>query len=250
MVGRVVLLVAALLVASLGAFLVYLYAQRAISAAEEQLASVEVWVANQEVPTGTTVAEAELAGSLELVERPVEGLPTGAVTDLAELQDDVFVSTVYSGEVVIESRLGDAGQADALAVGEGQLAAAFVFDDPNRVASFVDPGSDVAVFLTRQQLAVPVAEGDDPEATTVVAGTTQLLLPSARVIAVGGPDATAEQGVDVSQALVTLSLDQEDAQRLILAQTVGELYLGLLTDTSVVDPGPVTTPDNMFGGAP
>ena len=252
MVGRVVLLVSALLVATLGALLVYAYAQRTVAAAETRLESTSVVVAAAEVPAGTTLRAAQDQELLAETDRPVDGLPGGYVADLDDLGergDEVLTGTVYPGEELLESRLGAPGETEALTVGQGQIATSFVFQDPARVASFVSPGSDVAVFLTRQQIAVPAADPEDPEATTVVAGTTQLLLPSARVIAVGGPQAAAQQGVAVDRTLVTLSLDQEDAQRLILAQTVGELYLGLLSDTSVVDPGPVTTPDNLFGGA-
>lgn len=37
--------------------------------------------------------------------------------------------------------------------------------------------------------------------------------------------------------LVTLALTQREAERTILAQQVGELYLGLLSDSSVSKPG-------------
>lgn len=252
MVGRVVLLVSALLVATLGALLVYVYAQRTVDAAQTRLASTTVVVAAAEVPAGTTLRVALDQELLTETDRPVDALPGDYVAGLEQLTergDDVLTGTVYANEVLLEDRLGTPGETEALAVGQGQIAASFVFQDAARVASFVSPGSDVAVFLTQQQIAVPAADPEDPEATSVLAGTTQLLLPSVRVIAVGGPQAVAQQGPEVDRTLVTLSLDQEDAQRLILAQTVGELYLGLLSDTSVVDPGPVTTPDNLFGGA-
>ena len=67
MVGRVILLIAAFVVAGLGALLVFLYAQQADERAAAQFDSVDVLVATQEVAAGTTVAAALEAGSFELV---------------------------------------------------------------------------------------------------------------------------------------------------------------------------------------
>ncbi len=60
-----------------------------------------------------------------------------------------------------------------------------------------------------------------------------------------------QQTTEVNGALLTLGLNQDQLERLVLAQSLGELYLGLLTDTSVITPGAGVTLDGLFQeGAP
>lgn len=264
MVGRVLLLSAAVVVAGLGALLVYFYAQQADERAIAELEPVTVLVANRQVPAGTSVAEAESGGSFEQIDRPAAAVPDGALADTSQNADDVLLTDLYPGEVVLGQKLGDPGGQEGLGlqIPEGLIAASFTFGDPNRVADFIAPGSDVAVFLTTRtdtgaQATDPVTGG---VTDTGAAETTRLLLPEVPVIAVGTtttgtqtqttPDGR-QQTTEVNGALLTLGLSQEQLERLVLAQSLGELYLGLLTDTSVITPGTGVTLDSLFQeGAP
>lgn len=262
MVGRVLLLIAAVVVAGLGALLVYQYAQRADERAIAALEPVTVLVANRQVPAGTSVADAELGGSLQQIDRPAAAVPDGALADTDQNSDDVLLTDLYPGEVLLGQKLGEPGGQKDLQIPEGLIAASFTFGDPNRVADFIAPGSDVAVFLTTR--TGDGAQGTDPvtgEVTgTGAAETTRLLLPEVPVIAVGTtttgtqtqttPDGR-QQTTEVNGALLTLGLNQDQLERLVLAQSLGELYLGLLTDTSVITPGAGVTLDGLFQeGAP
>jgi pilus assembly protein CpaB len=55
-----------------------------------------------------------------------------------------------------------------------------------------------------------------------------------------------QQTEQIPQAIVTLALTQEEAQKLIFAQTQGELYFGLLNDESRTDVTPPTWLNTLF----
>jgi len=253
MAGRVIVLVTALLVAVLGALLVFLYAQRTVDNANAQLELVDVLVASETIPAGTTVAQADSAGSLVSEGRPVNALPDGYLEGTTDVRGFQIVTTVPRNEILVLDRLVDPADSGELEIGPQEMAITIPLEDPNRVARFVEPGDLVAVFLTRQSTGTDGAAAEGGTAATGVA-TTQLLLPEVRVIGVGSrtaPDTV--QADDVSLALVTVSVLQADAERLILAQTQGSLYLGLLTegsDESAVTRSGGTTSGSLFEDAP
>lgn len=256
MVGRVILLIVAFLVAGLGALLVFLYAQQAEERAIAELEPTPVLVLNNDVAAGTSVAAAQEAGAFVLLDRPAAAVPEGALADVAENLDDVILANLYTGETLLADRLGDPADLERLPIPDGRIAVSFTFGDPNRVADFVSPGSGVAVFLTTTPTESEVTDPATGE-TTLESGTetTRLLLPDVQIIAIGGTTTQTitttgadgrQQTTETNLSLLTLALTQQQAEQLILAQTLGELYLGLLTDTSVIEPGPGTNADNLF----
>ena len=135
----------------------------------------------------------------------------------------------------------------ALTLPEGKVAVAISLGDPQRVAGFVNPGSEVAIFRTGTPAADPAAAADTPAPTP----ETSLLLDRVQVIAVGPTtisSTTTTEGQTtnteaIPTAILTLALDQEQAQKVILSTTDGAMYFALLDKESVVDPNlPATTP--------
>jgi len=111
------------------------------------------------------------------------------------------------------------------------------------VAGFVQNGSEVAIFTTFKLAPAKTSAGTPAASTGAVGGTdlyaTKLLFARVDVIATsqappgdlnGGKTNATGTGNGV---LVTLALTQAEAERIILAQQVGQLYLGLLSNTSV-----------------
>lgn len=238
MAGRVALLVAAVVVAGIGAVLVLLYASQADERAEAALDPRSVLVVQQPVLAGSTVAEAEAANALLARRVPGSAVVAGALPSTEGVRDQVITTDLYPGEQLIEAKLGTTADLDPLGLPEGRIATSFLLEDPNRVANFLSPGSEVAVFLTR-----PTPQGL----------TTRLLVERVEVLGVGGSPVNpgaVQPSSEVNQALLTLSLDQQQAQRLILGQAVGELYLGLRSDTSQLGPDPGVNDANLFEGAP
>jgi pilus assembly protein CpaB len=117
--------------------------------------------------------------------------------------------------------------------------------DPDRVAGNIQNGSQVAIFVTGTLTA--------PGATGAAAGgqSTRLLLANVTVLNVGSPQPpttstkTEEDGTQTTEqlprTLLTLAVDQEEAQKVILASKALNLTFGLLNDKSQVKPGPGTS---------
>jgi pilus assembly protein CpaB len=125
----------------------------------------------------------------------------------------------------------------------GMFAITVNLSDTGRVAGFVSPGSNVALFLNG-----PIGPSGQEG--------TRLLLPKVQVVAVAqttvttatttGPEG-AQTTESLPRTLFTLALNQKDAEKVLYASTHGELSFGLLNDRSKVAPGPGVTSQNLFG---
>jgi len=129
-----------------------------------------------------------------------------------------------------------------LGIPKGLQALAVTIPSNADVAGFVQNGSAVAIYLT-SKIKLPTSSTNTQ---SITAGTdlevTKLLLPRVSVIAVSQDAPSDLHGggsTSSNNILVTLAVSQQDAQRIINGQTVGSLYLTLLTDSSVTadDPG-------------
>lgn len=256
MTRRVVLLLLAVVIAGIGAAAVYFYVQdvRTEAAAEQEL--VEVLVATATIPIGQTAEQAEAAGSFVLEQIATDTVAPGALSSIEPIRDLVALAPIYAGEQILEQKFGVLGSAVPIPIPEGKLAVSIQLSDPARVAGFVGPGSEVAVFLT----ATPpeqggAADGDDAAATEAAQPLTTVLLPRVEVIGAGqttlvNRTTTTEGGAQTTEqiplAILTLALDQDQAQKVVQAQTQGSLYFGLLTETSEVETGTITRFEDLI----
>jgi pilus assembly protein CpaB len=238
---RIALLIAAVIVAGLGTTMVFLYVKSADDRAIEAQAPVTVLVAKLPIAAGTKVQDAANAGSFEAQEFPAGSVTPGALSSVEALAEALAVAPIFPGQQILSAMFGTTAATTSgtgLALPAGKIAISVQFGDPQRVAGFVVPGSDVVVFASG-------AIGDTPDATRV-------LIPRATVVAAGPTTVTpptdpALANVEViPKALLTLALDQADAEKIIFASTRGTLYLGLLNTASQIAPGPGVTADSLF----
>jgi pilus assembly protein CpaB len=239
---RTLLLIAALVVAALGTVLIFVYVQNVENEAIADQAPVEVLVATQQVAAGTSAADASNAGAFELQEVPTSAAAQGALTDITIISDQVALAPIFPGQQVLAQMFGAPGTETGLNVPEDKLAISVQLGDPERVAGFVSPGSDVAIFATTT-------------ATGTVGQSTQVLLTKVEVIGVGATTlstqtTTTEEGESTTEeiplAILTLAVDQKEAQQVINAQSGGSLYFALLGDEAKVRTGGPTTSQNLF----
>jgi pilus assembly protein CpaB len=244
---RTVLLIAALLVATLATSLVYLYVRSVDDRARAGERQVEVLVATGQIPAGTTGDQASANGWFDLKTVAQSSVADGAVSSIEPIQNLVAQSMIFPGEQILQQKFGPAGTATTLPLEPGQIAMSVQLSDPARVAGFVDAGTDVAIFLTSP---------GRPNSSGVAQPFTRTLLDRVPVLAKGQAtvvnrttqDANNQQQQEqIPAAILTLGVTQEQAQKIIFAQSQGELYFGLLNDDSEVDPRrPGTTDDNLF----
>ena len=75
----------------------------------------------------------------------------GATTDGAAFNDLIALTTIYPGEQLIAEKFGGAYDVEAetsLPIPKGNMAISVNLTDTARVGSFVNPGAEVAIFLT------------------------------------------------------------------------------------------------------
>lgn len=236
-------MVVAVVVAAMGAALVFLYVKGADSRAEQRFDTVEVLRATSLIEPGESVEDAQAAGKLALQAVAKDQLLEGYQQTTESLAGTVALAPIYPGEQIISAKFGaTAATQSSLQIPDGQLAVSVNLTDPARVAGFVNPGSQVSIFLS----------STDPSNGSQF---TRLLLDRVTILGVGSTTPVSTTKTDESGAstteqlprtLLTLALDQKQAEKVLYSATIGELSFGLLTDESAVSPGPATTFDTLF----
>jgi pilus assembly protein CpaB len=240
---RRVLLSVAAVIAALGTLLVFLYVRGADSRAADKYDAVPVLKAVKQINAGETVAEAQAAGKIEQGSVAAGERQPGALTSLDAISTEVAQTTIYPQEqIVAEKFAATPASTSTLTIPKGMMAVSVNLTDTARVAGFVNPGDDVAVFVNTNG-----AGG--------LGAANQLLLPKVEVIAVGTTtvvattktDATGAQTTEqLPRTLFTLGVSQAQAQRLMYATSNGELVFGLLNKDSVVSPHESVDAGNLF----
>ena len=242
---RTILLIAAILVAAAGTTLVFFYARGADARALGDQKLVEVLIATKPVAAGTSVAAAQSAGSFEKRGVAANSVVTQALADTSSVADLTFLTAVVPGEQLLRTKVGQPQDQVRLPIPNGKLGISLQLDDPARVADFVAPVSEVVIFTT----IASTSNGGSGEAET------RLLLPRITVLAVGATttQSTTVQSTDgqqqtstVPKTILTLALTQVEAQKVVFASQNGQMYFGLLTETSKVAPAEGTSGRNLF----
>ena len=204
----------------LGLFAVYL--ANAFLTKTEQKAAV--------TPTGMikiAVAAVPLDYGIEITpdkvrfaDYPANSIPPGSFRNVSELlpmgKRRVALRPILVNEPILATKISGEGQGASIAslLPDGKRAAAVRINDVSGVAGFIQPNDSVDVLITRQ-----AAGSEDVQLTDV-------LLQNIRVIATD-QDAKGADGQPALAKTATLEVDPLDAQKLALAQQVGQLSLVL-----------------------
>jgi pilus assembly protein CpaB len=168
------------------------------------------------------------APKMAIVEMPPASVPQGAFAKIEELaaENHVVLRSMAPGEPVLATKISGMGGRAILStlIDPTMRAAAIRVNDVNGVAGFVQPGDRVDVLLTRSKT------GNDREQTD-----TTLLLQNVKVL---GIDQQADDKTDKPTVAKTLTLEvsPDDAQKLTLASSIGNLSVSL---RNYADPAPV-----------
>lgn len=245
---RTVLLIVAALIAALGASMVVLYVRSADSRAEASQQPVQVLKAVDQIEPGETLADAQAAGKIQLGTVPRKEVLAGAVNSVTGLESSVALSTIYPKEQIVSAKFGNPGDQSTLTIPDGDIAISVNLTDTGRVAGFVSPGANVAIF----QSSTP----DSSSGTSTTGDAyTKLLLSKVKVIAVGDTTVVSTTTTDTAGAatteqlpktLFTLAVSQSDAEKVLYGAGHGELSFGLLNDKSKVKASAGITSQNLF----
>jgi len=182
---------------------------------------------------------------IRLVDWPAGSLPEGTFSSIPQLlpmnHTRVALRPMAANEPILRSKIsGEGGRAAISAVLDPtKRAVAVRVGDVAGVAGFVLPGDVVDVLITR----TPVNPNGNSQQITDV------LLQKVRVIAID-QDASDSTDKPAIGKTATLEVAQVDAQKLALAQQVGQLSLALVNPASETSPTVETvSTDDLRDGA-
>jgi pilus assembly protein CpaB len=249
---RTVLLITAVLIAAVGTTLILLYVKGIDSRATAAQQPVQVLTATGQIEAGESMAEAQEAGKVDLQVWPKSKVLATAVSTAEDFKNRVAISTVFPGEQIIPEKFGNAGDQDVLSIPKEKLAISVELTDPSRVAGFVSPGSDVAIFWSNQP------DEQSSFSAEPMGQLTKLLLRKVEVIGVGQTTVLSttkttvegeETTEEIPKTILTIAVTQKEAEKVILGTHSGELAFGLLTDDSITADSGGTDLSELYAGS-
>ncbi|MEC4717770.1 Flp pilus assembly protein CpaB [Noviherbaspirillum sp. CPCC 100848] len=178
--------------------------------------SRKVMVASTDINLGT-----RLSGDVvRMVDWPADSVPAGAFSDGKQIDSRVTRVAVQRGEPILESKLASPGATGGLSavVAEGKRAMTVRVNDVIGVAGFALPGNYVDILVSTQ--------GERRPSDTSDQNISKLVLERILVLAVAQEASQNDTRPKVVNA-VTLEVTPEQAEKLDLARSVGQLSLVL-----------------------
>jgi pilus assembly protein CpaB len=170
------------------------------------------------VAAGKPLEAGELltVGSLQLIEWPASSPLIGGFTKLGDAAGRIVLYPLPQGEPILERQLAAAGAGAGLTAGipSGMRAISVRSDEIVGVAGFLLPGTHVDVLMTYHSASSP-----EPQTLTVLQDVV--------VLAAGQQTHPQPDGKPISVNEVTLLLKPEDAEKLVLATSLGVIYFVL-----------------------
>lgn len=155
-------------------------------------------------------------GNLGLIEWPVSSPIVGGFTKVDQVAGRIVLYPLPKGEPIQERQLAAAGAGAGLTGGipTGMRAISVRSDEVMGVAGFLLPGTHVDVLMTYHSTNLPL-----PQTLTV--------LQDVIVLAAGQQTQPQPDGKPISVNAVTLLLKPEDAEKIVLATSLGVIYFVL-----------------------
>ncbi|SDS42719.1 Flp pilus assembly protein CpaB [Agrococcus carbonis] len=241
MIRRLIVALAALLVAAVGGVLTFLYASAADSRAMERMSPTEVLMVAEPISEGS--AAESLARSVLVSEIPSAAVVPGALTDLGDVAGMVTTTDLQPGEQLLSSRFAAPEDLDrAVEVPEDLLTLSLQLEPKRVIGGELRPGDTVGVFIS----ATVRTDGGEID-------QTHLILHKVLVVEVVGAASvdTNEDGEEVQQAvadtlMVTLALSPADAERVVFGHEFGSVYLSLESSTVPEEGTRIVTVEEAF----
>jgi pilus assembly protein CpaB len=219
--------VAAVVLALIGAILVFSYAQGADQRAMEGMEPVEVLVVQEAVPEGTPVeALAEFVAPDEL---PRTAVPASALATLDEETGKVTATDLQPGEQLLKERLVDPAELQtpgSVPVPKGLQEVTFALDPPRIVGGKVAAGDTVGVFVSFDNGALE----DQAELATTQRVFHKMLVTSVQRADAAAPP--AEEGAEpnpealpTGTLLVTVAAKDADVAKIVFSAEFGRIWL-------------------------
>ena len=244
---RVLIVMAALLLAGMSGVAMLLFARGVDERALNGKQPVSVLLAEKQIPAGTTIGEIREQRLAKQVRMPAEAVPDDTLQTLdTELDSLQLTADLQADQLLMRGQFAGKQQDSAATVGvpDGKIGVSVEVTMAPGVAEKVAPGDRVTVFVTYPKDARPSDQ------------RTRILLTEAKVISITTgppvdvtPSPTAARGRTETTTRTypaTLAVGQEDATRLVHAAQTGSIYLGLLGETTKVTPSAAVDLDSLW----
>jgi pilus assembly protein CpaB len=201
----------AVLLAGLASFGVYRAIQH-IPVREVPIASKYIVVAKESVPVGTMLSKEQV----KLVGWPADSPVVGGFSKEDEVVGRGVTASIVENEPITESKLAprDSGAGLPPTIPPGMRAMSVRVNDVIGVAGFTVPGTRVDVIVTVRQ--------DKETMSRAVVSNVQVLAAGTKI-----DQQKSKDGQPMPTAVVTLLVTPQDAERLALASSEGQIVLAL-----------------------
>lgn len=180
-------------------------------ARQTAIATSKVVVASRDLDVGTRLSPVVL----QVVDWPASSVVKGGFTDPKQLDTRVLNTNILRGEPVLETKLAPVGSKGGLSavIGEGRRAMTVKVNEVVGVAGFALPGNYVDIMVN----------AEDAQKKTV----SKIVLEQILVLAVAQEQVVREEAKAKVVSAVTLEVTPEQAEKLDLARSIGNLSLVL-----------------------
>jgi Flp pilus assembly protein CpaB len=259
--SRGLVVVLALILATLAVVGLFLYTRSVKEDATSGGALTEVVVSKVDIPANSDLNQLINEGQFELKNVPTDDLVQGAIQQVSELRNRRNSVPILEGEQIPLSRVeGGKIAGGVLGIPDGLEAIVVALDAPRAVAGAMAGGDFVTIYATFTD--VPLKQKKSQTTTSSAAANaaqqgqdvTVVLVPQVQVLRVAVPQ--QENGVSgtvtsdtTGNITVALGLKPEDAQKFVFALEQGKVWLSLLPPNGEgVELKPLTV-EGIIGGA-
>lgn len=230
---------AALLLAVVGAILLFVYVQGASARAQAGLEPVDVLVVTERVPAGTT--SSDLAGKVRSEALPKSAVPEGALANLDQQEGKVTAVGLEPGEQLLPARLIDPRELipGTVPVPEGLEEVTLLLSPERILGGRIEAGDKVTIYTSFEK-----AEEQTGLLFHDVLITAVQKAPSETNNSSGSGSSEPAVEMPTGSAFITFARSDADASKLIFSAEFGKLWLAKQNDATVKSAPPVTT----FGG--
>lgn len=260
MKARGLVVVFALILATLATAGVFLYARGVKQNAQGGGEQTSVVVSKVDIPANTDLNTLIDSGQFELRDIPNADVVAGAITVVSDLRGRRNSVPILAGEQIPLARVqGGKITGGSLGIDEGYQALTVALDAPAAVSGAFAAGDFVSVYATFTDVPVKQKKTAQPGTTTggqqsqQTENATVVLVPQVKVLRVAVPQ-DQSGGIQVgSQTSGTITLALEflpvDAQKFVFAVEQGTVYLSLLPPNGKGVALPPLTVEEIVGGA-
>jgi pilus assembly protein CpaB len=226
--GRALVVVLALILATVATAGVFLYARGVEEDAKAGGTMVPVVVSEVDIPPRTDLDTLIKDDLFRIIQVPEAAKVSSAITSVDQLTDKNNAVAILAGEQIPAARITGNVQGGALSIPEGMEALTVSLDAPRGVAGLINTGDHVTIYATFDD----VEERRSGEKNTF----TAVLVPTAELLAVQRPLSSSTFASEEASAteqlpgslFVTLALTPEDSQKFVFSMEAGTVWFGLL----------------------